>query len=176
MAVAAVTVVILLIPLTASQFTTEVDWSVHDYIIAGMLLLATGGSWVLFNRQTESVMYKLAAGMALFSTLFLIWVNLAVGVVGAESQSFNLLYFGVVLVIILGSLVSRLSASGLSITLFTAAIIQALTIFVALMMDMQSVPGSSILEIVTVNGLFVVLFTISGFLFRQSEELNASQP
>ena len=34
--------IVLIIPLIAMQFTTEVNWDISDFIIAGLLLYGTG--------------------------------------------------------------------------------------------------------------------------------------
>jgi hypothetical protein len=173
--VAAGTAIILMIPFVASQFTNEVQWTLFDYLVAGGLLFVTGSAWLFLSRHAQSMSYNIAAGLALFTTLFLVWANLAVGVVGSENNAFNLLYFGVALVVMLGALFTRCSANGLSITLFTAALMQASTIFIALLVDMQSVPGSSVIEIIAVNALFVTLFALAGTLFRLADRNRSSE-
>lgn len=72
--------VILLIPLVAMQFTTEVDWNLMDFIIMGALLLVVGLSFELILRKVKSKRNRLIlCGLVLFA-FFLIWVELAVGI------------------------------------------------------------------------------------------------
>jgi hypothetical protein len=72
-------VLILLIPLIAMQFTAEVDWSVMDFVIMGILLLGTGLLCELVLRNVKSFERRLLfIGIILFMC-FLIWAQLAVG-------------------------------------------------------------------------------------------------
>lgn len=72
-------VLLLLIPLIAMQFTTEVNWSVMDFVVMGMLLLSTGLSCELVLRSVKTLERRLLiVGIILF-VFFLIWAQLAVG-------------------------------------------------------------------------------------------------
>ena len=70
---------ILLVPLIAMQFTTEVNWGLTDFIVMGSLLLGTGSLFVLAARQVAPKRRWLIGG--LFALLFAyVWAELAVGV------------------------------------------------------------------------------------------------
>ena len=72
---------LLLVPLIAMQFTSEVDWSVMDFVVMGILLLSTGLVCELVLRKVKSLQGRLLViGMILF-TCFIIWAQLAVGLV-----------------------------------------------------------------------------------------------
>jgi hypothetical protein len=73
---------ILLIPLIAMQFTNEVQWSVFDFIVAGVLLSGTGVTLELLLRKFKTFKTRFIAGAILFIIFFLIWVELAVGIFG----------------------------------------------------------------------------------------------
>ncbi len=73
---------ILLIPLIAMQFTNEVQWSVFDFIVAGVLLSGTGVTLELLLRKFRTFKTRFIAGAILFIIFFLIWVELAVGIFG----------------------------------------------------------------------------------------------
>ncbi len=75
-------VIILLIPLIAMQFTDEVNWTLFDFIIAGALLLGTGLMCELAIRKINKIKYRIAICLALLVVLLLIWVELAVGIFG----------------------------------------------------------------------------------------------
>lgn len=79
----ATVVLLLLIPLIAMQFTTEVDWDSTDFLIMGMLLTGTGLLCELVLRKVKSNKHRiLFCGTALL-LLFLIWAELAVGIFGS---------------------------------------------------------------------------------------------
>jgi hypothetical protein len=74
--------ILLLIPLVAMQFTSEVNWSRFDFLLAGVLLLGTGllVEGVLRTVKTKSKRLLLVSVILLI--LALIWVELAVGLFG----------------------------------------------------------------------------------------------
>lgn len=74
--------VILLIPLIAMQFTSEVDWNIMDFIIMGALLLVVGLSFELILRKVKSKRNRLILCGLVLLAFFLIWVELAVGIFG----------------------------------------------------------------------------------------------
>jgi hypothetical protein len=78
--IAAVTGLILSLPLIAMQFTSEVDWKLGDFIIMGTLLFSMGSIFVFTARKVEKK-HRIAVGLAVFAALLLIWVHLAVGIV-----------------------------------------------------------------------------------------------
>lgn len=73
---------LLLIPLIAMQFTNEVNWSFFDFVVAGMLLLGTGLTAELVIRKVRNRNYRLGILAIIAVTLFLIWAELAVGIIG----------------------------------------------------------------------------------------------
>lgn len=163
---ALITALLLLIPLIAMQFTDEVAWTVSDFIIAGILLFGTGLTYKLITRKSCEVIYRFAVCLALFSGLFLIWVNGAVGIIGSENNEINLLYFGIIAVGIMGALIARFQAEGMALTLLAMATAQAIVAITALFMGMAEAPASSVIGIIFVNGFFITLFVVSALLFR----------
>lgn len=75
-------VFILLIPLIAMQFTNEVDWKLFDFVIMGILLLGTGLLSELVIRRVKNRDYRIGFIAVILLVLFLIWVELAVGIFG----------------------------------------------------------------------------------------------
>jgi hypothetical protein len=75
--------ILLLIPFIAMQFTNEVNWSVSDFMVAGVLLLGTGLLCELVMRKVKNIKTRLAiCGVILFA-LLIIWIELAVGIFGS---------------------------------------------------------------------------------------------
>lgn len=164
---------LLLIPLIAQIYTDEVNWTIIDFLVAGSLLFGTGYAYILISRLSKNIVYRVALGLALASTLLLIWSNFAVGIIGSETNSINLLYVGVLIVASIGALLTRFRPHGLSFTLLAMAFTQtSISIFAIL----QDYPESSVTEILIVNGVFVVLFLLSATLFQYvaREEREAS--
>ncbi len=74
------TVLILLIPMVAMQFTNEVNWSLLDFTTMGVLLFGTGSIFVMTARQVRNHTYRVVIGIALALVLFYVWAELAVGI------------------------------------------------------------------------------------------------
>lgn len=76
-------VFILLVPLVAMQFTSEVNWSAADFAAMGILLLGTGLLCELVLRLVHKTSYRILLCLLLFAALFVIWAELAVGIFGS---------------------------------------------------------------------------------------------
>lgn len=74
---------LLLIPLVAMQFTNEVNWTLSDFGIAGILLFGTGLLAELALRVFPWKTYRLAVCGGLLLLLCLVWLELAVGIFGS---------------------------------------------------------------------------------------------
>ena len=158
-------VLLLVVPLVGMQFSNEVAWNTGDFIVMGFLLFGIGFIYQWATIQLSYLTYRAAVALALVSGFTLTWANLAVGIIGSENNPQNLMYLGVVFVLVVGTLWARFRPQQMAIVLFTTASAQVLTIVIALMSGMQYYSGSSVYEIIAVNGLFVILFSISGGLF-----------
>lgn len=159
------TIFILLIPLIAMQFTNEVNWNLFDFVVAFILLMGTGLTFVIVTRRTANFVYKFAVGSALGTAFLMVWTNLAVGIIGNENNPANLMYFGVLGVGIIGSVIVRLRAYRMTIVLFVTALANAVAAIIAIIAKWGS-PYNGSLEILMINAFFIVLWTISALLFR----------
>jgi len=73
---------LLLVPLVAMQFTSEVNWTFSDFIVAGVLLFGTGGLIELAVRKIHKVGTRVWVILGILLALLLVWVELAVGIFG----------------------------------------------------------------------------------------------
>jgi len=62
------------------KFTDEVNWTLFDFVIAGILLLGTGILCELAIRKINKSKYRIAACAGILVLLLLIWAELAVGI------------------------------------------------------------------------------------------------
>lgn len=166
--VALVTAAFLLVPLLAMQFTPEVNWSPMDFAVAGALLFSAGIAWTLLSAGLAGMAYRLAAVIAVATALVLAWGNLAVGLIGSENNPANLMYAGVIGVAIVGALVVRGRARGMSRALLATALAQALVAAIALAGGLGASEPPGRLGILILNGFFVALFALSGWLFARA--------
>ncbi len=75
------TITILLVPLIAMQFTSEVVWTIMDFVVAGGILLGFGLLYVKVTNNMKSIKKKFIVGGIFLAVLFVIWVQLAVGII-----------------------------------------------------------------------------------------------
>jgi hypothetical protein len=77
--VAALTAMLLLVPLVAMQFTAEVIWAPGDFVAAGLLLFGAGMAYMLAARRSRTTRQKVVVGALVFAVLAVVWAELAVG-------------------------------------------------------------------------------------------------
>lgn len=162
---AVATAILLLVPAVAMRISDAVVWGPGDFLIAGALIFGTGLAYELVTRTRKNLVYRMAAALALASTLFLVWANLAVGLIGGEGNPANLMYLGVLGVGLVGAVRSRLRPLLLSRTMWAMAAAHALVGLIAMVLGLGDV-ASSATEIAVVTGLFVVLFGAAALLFQ----------
>lgn len=154
---------LLLLPLVAMQFTEEVNWDLADFVTFGAMLAAACGAYELAARVTGNTAYRAAVGVALVAAFILIWINLAVGIIGTEDNPANLIFGGVLAVGIIGAVIARLRPQGISRALVATALAQA---------SVAMIPGLEP-EAVILTGLFTVTWLVSAWLFRKAAREHA---
>ena len=157
----------LLLPLLAMQITDEVVWDLADFAVAWTLLVGAGLTYKLVARKMGSIAYRAGGGVAVATALLLVWMNLAVGLIGNEDNPANLMYGGVLAIGIIGTLIARFQPHGMARALFATALAQALVAVIALIAGL-GYPASGPLEILILNGLFAGLWVGSAWLFRNA--------
>ena len=167
---AIVVLCLLLIPKVAMQYTNEVNWDFADFAIMGSILFGIGIAYELISRKSDKLVYRVAIGIALLAAFLLFWVNAAVGIIGSEDQPANLLFGVVFLVGLIGTIISRFKAKGMSKTLFAAALTQMLVPVTALIIWPPATASwsPSVIGVFFMCAFFAVLFTVSALLFRHA--------
>lgn len=153
------TAFILLLPLLAIQFTDEVVWDLTDFVVAGVLLFASGLTYELVAKKMCSTAYRSAVGVAVATALILIWINLAVGIIGKEGDPANLMYIGVLAIGLIGAIIARFEPRGMACALFAMSFAQMLIALIALYI-------TGIGNTLILNGFFTAMWIVSAMLFR----------
>ncbi len=73
---------LLIVPLIAMQFTSEVSWTIFDFLIAGVLLFGTGFILEFIIRKVKTKRNRILIGTFVLILLLLVWLELAVGIFG----------------------------------------------------------------------------------------------
>ena len=157
--------IILLLLFVVNQISDEVTWDLTDFVFAGALLIGAGLAYELAARKAGHVTYRAAIVVAIATAFFLIWVNLAVGLIGTEDDPANLMYFGVLAVGTIGAYIARLRPHGMARALFATALAHTVVVVIALVAKLGS-PWSGPGEILISNGVFIWLWIGSALLFR----------
>jgi hypothetical protein len=158
---------ILLVPLLAMQFTDEVNWNFSDFAAAATLLISAGLMYELVLRASGNVAYRAGGGLAVATALILVWLNLAVGLIGNENNPANLMYGGVLVIAATGALISRFEPQGMARAMLATAVAQALVPVIALII-WQPPLTLGVLGVFALNTIFVMLFIGSAWLFRRA--------
>jgi len=164
---------ILLVPFIAMQFSDEVAWSPFDFAFAGALLFGTGLAFELISRKSSTIAYRAAVGVALVAAMLLVWINLAVGIIGSEDNPANIMYLGVLAILILGALIVRFQPQGMARVLFATALAQVVVLVIALIIWKPEITSTEalldVLRVMGVNAFFVVMWVGSGLLFQRAD-------
>jgi hypothetical protein len=159
-------------------FTDEVVWDETDFAVMGAMLFGGCGAYELAARMTGNVAYRAAAGVAVVAAFILVWMNLAVGIIGSEDNSANLMYAGVLAVGVLGAFLVRFKPRGMARALAATALAQVSVGAIALIAGLGSTGANWPQVIVVLTGFFTTLWLVSAWLFGKAarEEFFAGPP
>ena len=166
-----ITLLILAVPFLAGLFTDQVAWDLGDFVVAGLLLFGAGLAIEITASRGGAIAYRAAIMMAIATTLLLVWMNLAVGIIGNENQPINLLYFGLVAIGLVSAFLVWFRPQKMSYIMFILAVGQMLVPLIALIFLPQVSWGEAgVVRIFVLNAFFATSFALSGFLFRQTRK------
>lgn len=150
---------LLLLPLIAMQFTRQVEWGSEDFAIIGVMLAMVCGAYELAVRMNGSRAFRAAVLIAAMGCFLLIWVNLAVGIIGDEDNALNLVYLGVLAVPVCGAVLAWGRARRMAWVMVTAAVAQGAAGVVALANGYVTLP---------IEAFFIALWLLSARLFHEA--------
>ena len=113
--------------------------------------------------------YRLAITGWIGSSLAIMFLMGAVGIVGIEGDPMDLLYVGMVGIGVGGAAASRFQPAGMSRAMAAAAASTALLAALALLGDRHQAEYSSVLEILGLNAMFAAMFGSCAWLFHLAQ-------
>ena len=131
------------------------------------MLAAACGTCELAARMTGNSAYRAAVGLAVAAAFILVWMNLAVGIIGTEDNPANLMFGGVPAVGIVGAVIARLQPHGMARALVATALAQALVAVIAL--------AAGLGYTLVLTAFFVALWLTSARLFRKAAQEQTSR-
>ena len=163
-----ITAAVLAVPALAMAFniqildpgsgTEGVNWGPMDFAIVGVLVLGAGLLYEYASSRGRGVAQKTAVGIAIAAGLFLIWVNLAVGMMDVENG--NAMYILVLFVALVGAAIARFEPREASVAMFVTAAAHAVVAVIGLVAGL----GPTLLA----DAFFIAAWVASGLLFRQA--------
>jgi hypothetical protein len=79
---AIVVAAVLMIPLIAMRFTTEVNWTAGDFIFGAIVLFGFAAIYEVATRNIVNKNDRIAVAVAVFLVLAFVWVGAATGFAG----------------------------------------------------------------------------------------------
>lgn len=105
---------LLAIPALAMQVSSEWNWSVGDFVFASVMIIGTALLYEGVTKLSDNLFYRAGAVMALAAAFLLVWINLAVGVIGNEDDPHNAVYFCEVLLAAATAFAAGLRPAGMT--------------------------------------------------------------
>ncbi len=159
---------LLCVPAIAMRFTSEVDWTASDFVVMGVLFASILGAYDFLASRAPSVAYRAASVLTTLGLFLLIWINLAVGIIGSENNDANLMFAAVIAIIVGGACVARFKPAGMGRTLLAAAATQLAVGVIALAGDLGVEGRGWPRDVIVLTIFFTGLWATAGTLFRVS--------
>lgn len=160
---------LLCVPAVAMRFPgSGFDWTPSDFVAMGVLFAGVLGAYEVLASRAPSVFYRAASVLSVLGLFLLIWLNLAVGIIGSENNDANLMFAGVIALIVGGACLAKFEGGGMSKALFVAAAAQALIGIVALIGDMGIEGHGWPRDVIVLTAFFTALWMVAGTLFRMA--------
>jgi hypothetical protein len=153
---------LLMVPLVASRVVKDWNWNVGAFVLLYLLFFVTGMLYAAIARKMGFWAYKAGVGVALVGGFALGWSTMVQTADSGHPE--RLWYLSVLVVGFIGACLARWKAPGLAVTLFAMATVLALISVVL----PPGAPSDMALRMTIGHGVFVVLFTASGLLFRHA--------
>ena len=159
---------LLIAPAIAMRFTDQVQWTISDFVFAGIVLIGAGGIAELAVRASGAWSYRFGAGLAVLASALLLWFNGAVGIIGSEDHPANILYLGVIIAAFVGAVASRFRAAGLALAMASAAALQVIIGVVAVWRGWGEGSENWPRPVIVLSIVFGLLWLASAALFRRA--------
>lgn len=143
-------------------------WSAADFIVAGAMFAIVGGSFELAVRASGDLSYRIGAAVALATAFLLVWINLAVGIIGSEDNPLNLIFFAIIAIAMGGSLAARFRACGMARAMTVAAAVQGIVGIAVFVLDLGANEAPGATGLLLLIELFALLWLVSAWLFRRA--------
>jgi hypothetical protein len=143
-------------------------WEASDYFVAAAMFGVVGGSFELAVRASGSGAYRGGGAVALATAFLLVWINLAVGIIGNENNPLNLMFFAVIGAAIVGAVVARFRAGGMARAMAIVGSIQAIVGVGVFAFDVGAAEPPGPIGLLLLIEFFACGWFASAWLFRKA--------
>lgn len=143
-------------------------WSSADFVVAGAMFAIVGGTFELAMRASGNASYRAGAAIALAAAFLLVWINLAVGIIGNENNPLNLMFFGVIGAALVASIIARFKAAGMARAMTIAAAIQGLIGIGTFILGLGAAEPPDALGLLGLIEFFAPMGLLSAWCFRRA--------
>lgn len=158
---------LILLPLVAMQYSSEVVWTGSDFVFA-IVMLGSVGLGLELAVRTKNRLFTMAVAIALLTSFLQIWIAAAVGIIGNENEDANLLFLCVVGVALVGSAIASLRPARMAVAMIAAAIAQAAVPLIAPVFGDSTMAAIWAPEVIILTIVFTAGWLASARLFRMA--------
>lgn len=157
---------LLMLPLAAMQFTDDVDWTIGDFLFAGLMLGSVGLALELAVRASPRWSYRAGIALMLAVPFLSLWFTGAVGIIGDEGNPANLVFLAVPLFALAAAAIARFRAAGLARAMAATAIAQLVAGGIGVAAAMNAPTPVFSPEALAITALFAAMWLAASRLFR----------
>lgn len=118
----------------------------------------------------RKIAFRAGIALAVLGSLMVLWMNLAVGIIGTPDHPANLMYVAVLAVGIVGALVSRFRARGM-VRAMAAMVVAQLLVAAVTLVSGVGYPPTPAFSYLVLNTILVAFWGVAAWLFyRASDE------
>jgi hypothetical protein len=145
-----------------------VDWTVSDFVVMGLLFALVLSAYEFIAARGRSLAYHAGAGLAVLAIFLLIWMNLAVGIIGSEDNPANGMFAGVISVAVGGMIVAHFHASAMVKAMVATAGAQALVGVIAVVGKLGTDGLAFPRDVIVLTTIFTGIWLTAAALFAQA--------
>lgn len=145
-----------------------VDWSVSDFVIMGLLFAIVLSAYEFIAGRGSLLAYRAGAAIAVLAIFLLIWVNLAVGIIGSEDNPANFMFAGVISVAVGSMIVAHFRAAAMAKGMIATAASQVLVGVIAVLGGMGFDGPIFPRDVIVLTTIFTGLWLASAVLFASA--------
>lgn len=143
-------------------------WDAADFVFAAVMLGGGAALYDRLSRRSGGIAYRLGACAALAAIFLLIWLNLAVGIIGDEDNPANLMFAVPIALAVGGAIAAGLRPNGMACAMVAAAVAEAMIVPVALIWRLGADSAIWPREVIALGAFFTGLWLAAAWLFRRA--------